>query len=102
MEGRDGGDQTKPTNPKTPTKKTHNQPTSVPAPQRNPKQTKKKPRSTKSQNMLIEDNLCGIRFLKIYLVPHSGIIKCLHLDQIQSFLWETEFKYTCDTNTISG
>lgn len=111
-----GGDQTKPTNTKPPnqptpkhlTKKTHKQATSALLPphphwkKHQANKQEKKTCSTKSQKLLGEDNICGISFLKIHLVPHSGIIICLHLAQIQSFLWETEFKYTCDTNTIFG
>lgn len=115
MEGRDGGgtepNQTnqhqtpQPTHTKTPDQKNPQKQATSALPSQKKHQANKQEKktcSTKSQNTLSEDNLCGNSFLKIQLVPHSGIIKCLHVAQIQSFLWETEFKYTCDTNTIFG
>lgn len=83
MEGRDGGEPHQPTNSKTPTsphqntqpKKPHKQITSTPhqkKTQKTKKQTKEEICSTKSQNILSEDNLYGICFLKVYLVPHNG------------------------------
>lgn len=109
--GGEGWEGIQPTNPQIPnqptpkhtTKKNPNPQITSAHLQRNPKQTnKQKLCSTKSQNVINEDNLCGIYFLKIYLGTHSRIIKCLHLDQIQSFPWETELKYICDKNAITA
>jgi len=84
MEGRVVGNQTKPTNKKYQNQKTPTNPQQNTQPKKytdnlcpSPQKTQTKPCSTKSQNMLSEDKLCGICFLKIYPVPYSKIITCV-------------------------